>query len=108
MPQEPCERLLVEVVTTRDIAWLAGLLEGEGSFHNTAGRARRGSTNQIIVQMSMADQDVIQKAARLFGGKPGMARTNVRPGHKPLHRIIWTGARAAGIMMTIYSFMGER
>jgi hypothetical protein len=49
---------------TPEIAWLAGILEGEGNFtwHKTVrdkGRPR--------IQISMGDKDIIERVAKMFG-----------------------------------------
>lgn len=43
-----------------EVAWLAGLVEGEGSFHLHRGRRPR-------LQVSMTDEDVIRKAHAMVG-----------------------------------------
>lgn len=55
---------LLPKVGTRDIDWLAGLLEGEGSF--SGGRGKRGS---LSIDLVMTDQDVVEKVARLWAAK---------------------------------------
>ncbi len=44
-----------------DIAWLAGLVEGEGSFHM--------STRSIAIILTMTDRDVVERAATLLNGR---------------------------------------
>jgi hypothetical protein len=46
-----------------ELYWLAGLLEGEGSF--VKGPPSR--PNCPIVQLAMTDGDVVERAARLLG-----------------------------------------
>lgn len=45
-----------------EIAWIAGLFEGEGSFCFHKGRARS-------IQISSTDRDVLEKVERVLGGK---------------------------------------
>ena len=45
-----------------DIAWAAGLLEGEGSFLLQTG------TSYLKVQVHMTDLDVLESLQRIFGG----------------------------------------
>lgn len=52
-------------VTETDIFWLAGLLEGEGSFCKGA----PSSPNLPVVSCQMTDEDTIGKVASLFGVK---------------------------------------
>jgi hypothetical protein len=46
-----------------ELAWLAGLWKGEGSFKKPAPSA----PNLPLVTVSMTDQDVIERAANLMG-----------------------------------------
>lgn len=84
----------------RDIAWLAGLLEGEGCFATK-------SKNGVTIKMEMTDRDVIHKAAKLMGAHVndlGMRRGAT----KIIYRLNLYGGNAIGWMMTLYSFMGNR
>lgn len=82
-----------------EIAWLAGILEGEGYFG--------WNHNSLTVQLNMTDLDIVKRAYDLMGCK-GVMATRVRPGCKDCYRIRASGSTAAAVMMTIYSFMGER
>jgi len=87
-------------VSTKDIAWLAGLLEGEGCF-------RFDSKAHLVIQLAMTDRDVVDRAAALLGGavcekKPKAAH------HKMQYLVRVFGARAAGWMMTFWPFLGQR
>jgi hypothetical protein len=86
---------------TLDIAWLGGLLEGEGYF-----TSRNGSPS---FKIDMTDVDTLTKAADLFRVKTNGPR---QPKGKPTYRPIWScsvhGYRAVGWMMTVYQFLGAR
>lgn len=93
---------------TLDIAWLAGLLEGEGCFryHSQGkGRIHPGTPG---FQLQMTDRDVVAKFANL------MARPLLGPYGPYAHRgkEVWacyvTGPQAVGWMMTLYPLLGER
>ena len=92
---------------TQDIAWVAGLLEGEGYFGNRAS-TKEHNANSIRVTLGMTDRDVIERAAEVLHGNVigPYAKSNSK--YKPMYYVQWHGARAAGIMMTVYSFMGKR
>ena len=96
---------------TQDIAWVAGLLEGEGCFSNRANQ-KNGTNNQIRIALEMTDEDVIRRAAKILHGNvmgPYVRKSTHGSGFdKPMYRADWAGSRAAGIMMTVYSFMGNR
>jgi hypothetical protein len=89
----------------RDIAWLAGLLEGEGSFGMAKGSP--------LIQIGMSDLDVITRAANLMGApKPSVYELKGnklwQPHWKATCRTVLHGARAIGWMFTLYPFLGER
>lgn len=81
----------------RSIAWLAGLLEGEGSF-------ARGPHARI--NLAMTDVDVVRRAADLMGGAEVYAIPV--PGQKTRYQFGVYGPTAAGWMMTLWPFMGAR
>lgn len=91
-------------MTKTDLAWLAGLLEGEGCFSlvNT-----RHSTPAVTLRMR--DRDVVTRAHRLIG-----ATGRVRPerSSNPRHSTIWQfgiwGAAAIRLMRRLLPFMGKR
>jgi hypothetical protein len=88
-------------LTYTDIAWMAGLLEGEGCF---SGRRYRTPTR---IQVCSTDKDVMDRAAELFGQKvngPYRHGTN----KKFYWMVVLTGNRSIGWMMTIYPYMGVR
>jgi hypothetical protein len=84
----------------KDIAWLAGLLEGEGCF-----RIHKKSPG---ITVNMTDEDVVARAAKVFGyPKPDKAYIQ-RTGRKPIWCFSMHGKHAVAWMMTLYTFMGER
>lgn len=89
-------------MTSREIAWLAGLLEGEGCFSLTKG--------SVTVQVTMTDRDIVERSAWLVGA-PSVgthATSHTKRGHQVCYRWTLCGSSAAAWMMTIYPFMGER
>jgi len=85
--------------TREDALWLAGLLEGEGTFD-----AHRGKYPRIRV--GMTDRDVVGRAATLMGSS---IRLTLKP--KPMSPT-WhaelSGDKAAAIMRELLPFMGTR
>jgi hypothetical protein len=88
--------------TREQVAWMAGLIEGEGSF-TTHGRRLFGMT----VAVGMTDEDVVRKLHSTVGfGHVGVRH---REGRQPLW--LWrTGStpQAYAVMMALYPFLGER
>jgi hypothetical protein len=50
-----------------EVAWVAGLLEGEGSFGFTTGRA--GGRRYPRIEMVSTDRDVVVRLAEVLGGR---------------------------------------
>lgn len=86
-------------MTTKDICWLAGLLEGEGCFGHTG--------NCVTLQLAMTDRDVVEKARRLVGA-PSLYKDTRQAPRIPCYSWLLSGQYAAGLMMTLYSLLGER
>jgi len=89
--------------TDVEIAWLAGLLEGEGYFQ--AGIPSRPKRVMIVVKM--CDEDVVSKVASIFEtkvreGKAENDRCNVPYTTQCSHN------KAADVMRAIRPFMGAR
>ncbi|AYN58510.1 HNH endonuclease [Arthrobacter phage Liebe] len=85
--------------TRDDLLWLAGLLEGEGSFD-----AHRGKYPRI--RLAMTDRDVVGRAASLMDAKIRLS-LHPLPAKATWHTEI-SGARAAEIMRLILPHMGAR
>lgn len=52
--------------TPTDLAWAAGILEGEGSFRiNARSRTNAGA---LMVEVTSIDRDMLEHLAELFGG----------------------------------------
>lgn len=86
------------MIRSVDIAWLTGLLEGEGHFC-MSGRS-------ILIAVNMTDRDIIERAAALMGGH--IYDLPVRANHRPQSRAQVKGPGAAGWMMTMYPLLGTR
>lgn len=87
----------------RDLYWLAGLLEGEGSF-------MRGSPSKPhlpSIQCAMIDQDVVARAAAIFGC--GVTTVRPRRSHwKQSYAIRVRGAAAVEWMTALRPLLGTR
>jgi hypothetical protein len=79
--------------STRDIAWAAGIFEGEGSV---------SSARSCILAIEQKDPWILWRLKALFGGNVYRRST----------KEIWgwqvSGARARGFMMTIFVFLSPR
>ncbi len=90
----------------QDVAWLAGLLEGEGCFHE--GHTGRTLTPQV--EVAMADKDIIERVAQFFGGTSVTPkyRQKMNPNWRTQYRTLATSKRAVIIMQAILPYMGKR
>lgn len=87
----------------KELYWLAGWLEGEGSFTKPPPSRR----TQPRIQGGSSDEDVIQEVARLLRVKPRLAAR--RHDHwSPYWSLIVTGGRAVTLMQAIAPAMGKR
>lgn len=100
-------------VSALNVAWLAGLVEGEGcvSIKRKKRTANGASGDTIHLHVGMCDRDVIARAAELLGAKvlgPYAHSGDDGFERKVQWRVVATGSLAAAWMMTLYPFMGER
>ncbi len=90
-------------VETAELHWLAGLLEGEGSFLVGPPSAPR----YPVLALQMTDQDVVARVAAMFGRKLGRWESrNAR--ERPVFLVRITGAKAVAWMTALHPLMGER
>ena len=86
-----------------DIRWIAGFLEGEGSFQFQRPRLGGGAPK---VEASQCQQWPLGRLQNLVGGhiyaRPGKGRQN------PFSLWYVAGANAVGLMMTLYSELSPR
>jgi hypothetical protein len=87
--------------TTRDLEWAAGFLEGEGSF--TAGRIEDSACE--VVTAVQINTEPLGKLKELFGGAISL---HERPNQKDFFQWRVSGARARGVMMTLYVLVSEK
>lgn len=82
-----------------DLVWLAGLLEGEGSFDLHRAKYPR-------IRVGMTDRDVVGRAATLMGVS---VRATLRPApwSATFHAEV-SGARAAELLDDLLPLMGAR
>lgn len=101
-PPPPPISITMEISDT-DAAWLAGLLEGEGSFVRSPPSDRR--LPRIVVVMT--DLDVIERAARLMGVSAVRLKAGDPRWKQPFSACV-KGYRASVIMRRLEPMMGQR
>lgn len=80
-------------------AWLAGLLEGEGSFGFYSPR--------LVLALSMTDEDIVRRAASLVGAPVHRLKPEA-PHHKPPYSMLLRGGRAAYYLTELLPLFGAR
>jgi hypothetical protein len=86
-----------------DLAWLAGLLEGEGSFM----KGPPSSPGIPRISLQMTDEDVVAHVAVLLGLRYSKSEPR-NDAWKPTFQVCLKGRRAAHLMCSLYSYMGQR
>lgn len=94
-------------MTTLELHWLAGLLEGEGSFCYMEGGPIK-KTPRIRVQLRMIDEDVVRRAAALMEDATVYSYPGEQYGRQRSYLCMPTGYKAARIMRLILPVMGRR
>src|ERR1700745_1969177 len=89
-----------------DLAWLAGLLEGEGSFMMNRNIKFGKLYYYPKVVVGMTDEDIIQRAASIFGTSVYMLPKI--DNRKQAWRAQLGGAKAAVLMQLLLPQMGIR
>jgi hypothetical protein len=90
------------VRTTKELAWLGGLLEGEASFMIKNGCPK--------IALQMTDRDTMDRVARILDVPVGAysRQPKGKATYKPVWHLAVHGVRAISWMMTLYQFFGER
>jgi len=91
--------------TTADLHWIAGFMDGEGTFGNG------GHVKYPCAAVSATQKDIepLEKLQKFLGGSIGKNSNNTTTGSKRyFYRWQATGPRARGIMMTLYPLLSSR
>lgn len=86
------------------VAWLAGLLEGEGSSTS----ALCGFRSYPVIQVQMCTEETIRRVAALLGARSVRRREPRVVGWRPTYTAKIVGANAAASMRTLRPLMGVR
>ena len=85
-----------------DLYWLAGLLEGEGSFT----KPPPSKKNKIAIHLEMTDRDIVEKAARIMSASVYCPKR--REKYKQSYRFNLSHAKAFYWMTLLFPLMGSR
>lgn len=100
-------------ISKQDLVWLAGLLEGEGSFseqHYHVADARSWWYALPSIELRMTDKDVVFRAGTLIGGNQRKLRSAPPARAHYKRTFIWrvNGRRAVHVMELLLPYMGKR
>lgn len=90
----------------QESTWLAGLLEGEGSFGIEKTKPPR--RHILRVKIEMTDYDVLERVMEMAPGGRIYKRKKRKDRHKQSWEVKWTGVNAENLMCRIRSYMGLR
>ena len=88
--------------TLRDLAWAAGFMEGEGTFSSDDKTGKGGRARAVQV-----NPEPLLRIAAMFGGHVKVSHC-VAGNRKPIHYWQVNGARARGVMQTLFSMMSAK
>lgn len=91
-----------------DLAWLAGLLEGEGSFFMQRNTQPSGVYRYPFITVNMTDRDVIERVAEIFDSTVYEFKHIYGASRKQAYRTQINGSRAAELMRLLLPHMGKR
>src|ERR1051326_8477070 len=104
----PCSQIILPAGSDAGLAWLAGLLEGEGYFHVVTSTTNGKKYRYPKIAVGMTDRDVIERAAVLLGGNQVIPLSPSKPGYKPKFLAVVSGWAAAELMRQMRPWVGSR
>ncbi|KKL80884.1 hypothetical protein LCGC14_2000310 [marine sediment metagenome] len=81
------------MIKVKEVAWLAGLLEGEGYFGLNNGK-------YPVIKLGMTDGDIVAKVSTLMNSRVRRRKNMYITQVNGVHAVEW--------MMTLYVFFGKR
>lgn len=95
-------------ITTEELYWIAGLLEGEGSFYVAKPNLTQ-HCSAALISIVMTDLDIIERAASILGGGSKIYVYNSKKRNKTSYKFAVTGSDLAiEWMNALYPLMGNR
>jgi DNA-binding transcriptional regulator YiaG len=85
-------------MNSNELYWLAGILEGEGSFGCTV--------SSPTIRVGMTDRDVMNRVAELLDARVGKSKR--LPPQKTMYVVSLSGDKALDLMRLVRPLMGQR
>jgi hypothetical protein len=101
------------LASIKDLYWIAGFLDGEGSFNRTKGyqyKPGHNWTNCERITARQNDRELLDRLQSQLGGRVAVVSTKTNKLARQDHIWHWGiyGARARGAMMTLYPLMSQK
>jgi len=93
----------MENISSDTLHWLAGLLEGEGSFL----KPPPSSPNSVVISLQMTDEDIVSRVSSIFGVKYHRIVPK-NTAWKDSFSIVLRGVKAMELMKRLQPLMGSR
>lgn len=84
-----------------ELAWLAGIIEGEGCFYVNK------KTKSPLIRVKMGDRDVVEKVSKMWRVNVNFAKDG-RRNHSDMYTATVYGHLALDWMKKVYPMMGAR
>ena len=94
-------------MTSRDLEWAAGFLEGEGCFGIYSNKGQRARSRMPRISAVQIADETLMRLKTLFGGHVQL-RSAQRPTSQNYYAWVIQGARAIGVMMTLYTLLSAK
>lgn len=92
--------------TALDVAWAAGLFEGEGCWN---AYVREGGKIQMQARLGMTDRDVVERFAQVVQCGAIHERLSREQHHKPMYEwYVYEAEKVRDLIALFLPFMGER
>lgn len=91
------------------VAWLAGIIEGEGCFLARTSPTKFGGTNYFfLIEVGMTDEDTVRLVHEVIGAGSIKSIQSKRPNCKLVHRYVASTSTAYPVLLMIFPFLSER
>jgi len=91
----------IKVPTAIDVAWAAGIYEGEGTCSIKGGSSGKGSYSTTV---SQKDPELLYRLRDLFGGSVNLYKVGTKRKFEVHHWLV-SGDKARGFLAAIYPFL---
>jgi hypothetical protein len=97
------------ILSEFELGWIAGLLEGEGSFSVRKGNRKYGSSCTPTIQLTSTDEDVVKRLHELIPSASFCRPTRKTKGNKQTYRWALSNSEAVtDVLIVLFPLMGKR